>query len=802
MQMSEIEEVDNEENNNTPVFELCDERLVSSRVMLLLWPIAFAHDDEHKDCRLFPISPLLNCRDVGESRIVDPMKPKLLKNSCCHGILGQMAKVDVGATPPQGYVETASIFNRYASLDSFVVDCKIYFTNTLEIDGVKEKVKAIIKKIRSNKKYQLPNHDELIKKKFELKIDKKIENATDPSMLLLFLMEYLDKCYNGFNSTDCYLRLKLVSLNNEKNNTEAELPPCIVTAGIEVQATFLFQKMMFPYCLSFMNGNHRHARMLQLAFPSCPLAIRLQNDSDDTIANTNVNDISKDGYILPATSGVGVTATFENDEASVDLDTYKMKYSIYNIVENTLLSDLTSNQMKQISILQNDLLVSSQAEEIIWDILNKCKSIMEIIKVDDTCKFAEVDNAIQDYLKMTPSALHNSERNKQSSPYHLMRFIKERLRTIIAKVFYPNVRVITKYKAGVTYIEKMTTTKRLDRIFEKPYPEITPKLLSIFILLDNIYVATEIGTFMNLLKNSYKRQHANQSMHHKISHTEVWDYPDVFADMNIFVAYIIKVLKVIPTTSNGILNELINTMRTSDSTQDEDVLNDDESKEDDGKRKRTKVPLFLSLLRQKVSHCCQSYAFFVAMAVAETIGLFPIISGCDWKLDNNRHKATVGRYNIFRLMMHLFTFIGSGLKSSSTNVDVSGCEKNSSTDVVVIGSGLKSSSTNVDVSGCEKNSSTDVVVTAFIVPTDNIVVPVQGFPPEELFQQTIATAFFNEIYLCVDNIDGACFPLTYSKFKQNKGVEVVEKFCNEAIQSNIDLVKKFYSTMNDIPMRA
>ena len=56
--------------------------------------------------------------------------------------------------------------------------------------------------------------------------------------------------------------------------------------------------------------------------------------------------------------------------------------------------------------------------------------------------------------------------------------------------------------------------------------------------------------------------------------------------------------------------------------------------------------------------------------------------------------------------------------------------------------------------------------------------------------------------MCVDNRDGACFPLTYSKFKESKGVEVVEKFCNEAIESNTDLVKKFYTTMNDNPMRA
>ena len=75
-------------------------------------------------------------------------------------------------------------------------------------------------------------------------------------------------------------------------------------------------------------------------------------------------------------------------------------------------------------------------------------------------------------------------------------------------------------------------------------------------------------------------------------------------------------------------------MRSKDSRQDKEVLNDDESKEDDGKRKRTKVHYCEAVFRQKISHCCQSYAFFVAMAVAETIGLFPIISGCDWKLEN------------------------------------------------------------------------------------------------------------------------------------------------------------------------
>ena len=118
------------------------------------------------------------------------------------------------------------------------------------------------------------------------------------------------------------------------------------------------------------------------------------------------------------------------------------------------------------------------------------------------------------------------------------------------------------------------------------------------------------------------------------------------------------------------------------------------------------------------------------------------------------------------------------------------------------GSLPKSSPVDLDISGGENNTSSNVAGTAIIVAVDNIVDAVQACPPEQLFQQTIATAFFNEISMCVENRDGACFPLTYSKFKESKGVEVVEKFCNKAIESTMDVVQKFYTTMNDNPMRA
>ena len=108
--------------------------------------------------------------------------------------------------------------------------------------------------------------------------------------------------------------------------------------------------------------------------------------------------------------------------------------------------------------------------------------------------------------------------------------------------------------------------------------------------------------------------------------------------------------------------------------------------------------------------------------MAETIGLFPIISGCDWKLENIRQKATVGRYNIYRLLMHLLTLSGSLPKSSPVDLDIS---------------------------GGEKNTSSNVAGTAIIVAVDNIVDAVQACPPEQLFQQTIATAIFQrDIYVC------------------------------------------------------
>ena len=54
-----------------------------------------------------------------------------------------------------------------------------------------------------------------------------------------------------------------------------------------------------------------------------------------------------------------------------------------------------------------------------------------------------------------------------------------------------------------------------------------------------------------------------------------------------------------------------------------------------------------------------------------------------------------------------------------------------------------------------KNTSCDVAGTGIIVGEDNIVDAMHACPPDHLFAQTIATAFFNEISMCIENRDGA-----------------------------------------------
>jgi hypothetical protein len=143
--------------------------------------------------------------------------------------------------------------------------------------------------------------------------------------------------------------------------------------------------------------------------------------------------------------------------------------------------------------------------------------------------------------------------------------------------------------------------------------------------MDNIYVPSEISSFANMLQQSYMGRHAQQSQTHNLKHTQLWNSDIVWSDMNQFVIYLINVMKDQNTVD---MVKSLHGFKTSAAE--------------------------LTLLKQKISHSCQQYAYFVALAIAQSIGLYPVIPNIEWKAGaNHSDKVIVHSYNVFAYLLKL-----------------------------------------------------------------------------------------------------------------------------------------------------
>ena len=197
------------------------------------------------------------------------------------------------------------------------------------------------------------------------------------------------------------------------------------------------------------------------------------------------------------------------------------------------------------------------------------------------------------------------------------------------------------------------------------------------------------------MHNSYSRDHADDSAAHNISHSEIWNSPQLLEDMVLFTWYLIDLMKdqnVIPLLDGNEEVKQIFSSNDNDSSNSNDGTqkkkNDDDSSNDndDGtqternrndssncnevtqkeakkKTKKTKKNIKLQAFNQKRNHCCQQYAFFVALQVVQHIGMYPVIERCPWKFqDAQERNKSVGSCNIFNMLLHILTPGQSGGK--------------------------------------------------------------------------------------------------------------------------------------------
>ena len=666
-----ISDDDDEEIDET-LFTRVDEINISVRTALLMWPLKTVIDEDF--ITITPISPPFNRRDVGEARLTVEVKANIIEGSTCHAMFGCCKLIEEDCEKYDS-VRMASIFSRYTKQRGAGSN---YFSNigADEHDHLKRLIQAIVDVLSTNNTIQ---HNKVVDTRKANLIKALRQNPISPTRLLMKFMLLLDKAYNGFNSSSCYEKL-LVLIKNVAPNIDVSASTYLPGASVELNVTLYFQIMMCPYFLTLMDGTHRNSLLILEAY-RLPL----------TAIACNRFDYAKnrpDGHCL----GFRV---YPNQERKFnDKSICNMSYKFYdmNIPSEKQIYDYSYKQLQQVSACLNLSDTLSVKEETIHKILEKCGKFVRTIESDKGIN--DMQELVGDYLNSTESEVNNSARDEDSC-YNRMRNRKEFLREKLSESFFPSLRIKYAYVQGITYIERFAHSRPKEVFKDNVCPSFTDPNLLTFLLLDCILIPTEVASFLNVMHNSYSRDHADDSAAHNISHSEIWNSPQLLEDMVLFTWYLIDLMKdqnVIPLLDGNEEVKQIFSSNDNDSSNSNDGTqkkkNDDDSSKDndDGtqternrndssnsyevtqkeakkKKQKKKKNIKLQAFNQKRNHCCQQYAFFVALQVVQHIGMYPVIERCPWKFqDAQERNKSVGSCNIFNMLLHILTPGQSGGK--------------------------------------------------------------------------------------------------------------------------------------------
>jgi hypothetical protein len=247
-----------------------------------------------------------------------------------------------------------------------------------------------------------------------------------------------------------------------------------------------------------------------------------------------------------------------------------------------------------------------------YSVIRKCFTLCNELDND----YASMAENIMLYLQMTRSELKNSNRKKNNA-FNLWRHQKVQLRNSIAKHFYPDSIVSCQYTQGTTFIEKICKGKH-NEVFSENAPQEQDIHFFVFLLLDNIYIPSEINCLMKILQESYIYRHSKSSETHNIQHTLIWNSTRVFQDIIDFIFITTTLMKCVNVQDYCCEK---NHYANIDTT-----------------------------LRQKISHGCHQYALFIAMQLIQEVGLYPDMDNITWQVNG----ASFHDYNIFGLLIALF----------------------------------------------------------------------------------------------------------------------------------------------------
>ena len=259
---------------------------------------------------------------------------------------------------------------------------------------------------------------------------------------------------------------------------------------------------------------------------------------------------------------------------------------------------------------------------------------MEVLRQEDKSEnYFLMADKLKNYLQITSfSTVSNASRDNEEN-YPVFRIIKTKLRKVIMDEFYPFINdVKSEYVKGVTYAEKFDKLKK-QTVFPRSAPK-TDCLLYVFLIMDNIFVPSDITAFTQMLHRSYMGDHLERSEAYGLQHSKLWDSETIWRYFNKFVVYLTTLMK-----EKAVVKIMPFLTKFAGITGDR-------------------------LLRQKIGHTAHQYSFYIGLTIASEIGLFPLLTNAELKAQTASNNAqcqsetpsseVIEKFNVFSYLLYLF----------------------------------------------------------------------------------------------------------------------------------------------------
>lgn len=363
----------------------------------------------------------------------------------------------------------------------------------------------------------------------------------------------------------------------------------------EVCTLFNFQKYMSPCMMSFMNGSHCHMQLFrEMLGLEMDEALSLLDDGIPGFKLTTEVNIVLESSCNPLVS-----------------------YNFYDLADSSKTScDYSTVELQFVSQNESEQIGSSRVAESCHQLQALIQAVQNQLVLNDTTgHFSLVAGKLKEYLSIPKySTLKNASRGDTDECYLAFRNIKKNIRETVYGVFYPSGEIADcSYVKGATFAEKFDSRGR-DAV-AKHSGMVTNPLFYTFLLLDNVTSSSDMKALASMFQKSYMGRHRGQSKFHNLEHAKLWDSHTILSAMNRFVVFLIRLMK---EEQTGSLLPL-QCFKPAD-----------------------------RLLRQKISHTCQHYAFYVALTLVNEIGLFPCIPNIKWRVrTNGDDRINHLEYNVF-----------------------------------------------------------------------------------------------------------------------------------------------------------